>query len=154
MKILQLNREYLARLGIEPSPLPKNHSITNTKNLLVCILLNLNILLGYLFLCYDANSIEEYVNCFFWTITSIAVLFDYILYVYDVKSLLKFIENFENLIEKSKLNANNKHLLFPIRQVAWFYFSQPYERITKCSLLLKDYQIQRQRPFTIYPQGK
>lgn len=104
MKILQLNREYLARLGIQTSQLVENHSI-ETKNLINYILLSLNVLLGFLYLCYDAKNIEEYVICIFWITTSVSVLFDYILYVENIESLFKCLENFESLIQKSKLNT-------------------------------------------------
>lgn len=64
---------------------------------------------AYLF--YDANSMDEYGSVCFVLNTGIACMVIYLIMVWKAEDMLKFHENCEEFIEKSKSSVGRKHTI-------------------------------------------
>lgn len=89
--------------------------LIHTKQLGVISSFNLNVVVSFSFLVYytiftcafflfKAETMAEFIESFYVSVTTIAYLSYFVIVLWNKSKILKFIENFENLIGKRKLN--------------------------------------------------
>lgn len=72
------------------------------KNLTVLIILILNLIGGCIYLIYEANTFVDFSNSSYTVITSFVYCFDFAIHIWITTKLIKFINHFETIIEKSE----------------------------------------------------
>lgn len=101
MKILQSNRESLAKLGITSSQSVQKYPV-NVKNLVCIVWFGLMTISEAMFLITEANTLKEFVAVLNASLTLVVEYIEFLLHVWKMGKLFEFIVNFENLISKSE----------------------------------------------------
>lgn len=105
MRIFQLSRKYLAVVGIEPlQPFQKEQPmIVFVRRFVVFISLLAYTILSWIFLGYEAETLNDYADSFFGFATTAGFSLILAIILWKTDSLFKLIRDFEKLIEQRKL---------------------------------------------------
>ena len=105
MRLFQSNRKYLAVIGIEPlQPFEKNQKmIVLVRRLLFFIGFIVCAILSSVFLGYEAKTLSEYADSFYFSISMISLSIGLAIMIWKVDILFKLIGDFEKLIEQRKI---------------------------------------------------
>lgn len=104
MEIFKSVRKDLVFAGFDTNKRPFHR-----KQLLNVVKGFLAIILDFLYLVYDANTVREYINCILMAIIGVAVFTSYLSAIFETTTIYDFINGYETLINRSKhskFNAN------------------------------------------------
>lgn len=101
MKILQNVQNYFAMLGIRSSNSLQQHPF-NMKNSVIFLIFTVLFFMSHIFLFCKASSLAEYADGLYQCVTGDFIHIDFVIHIYIVTKLVKFIDNFEKVIQKSK----------------------------------------------------
>lgn len=103
MKIFQSIQQYFKILEITQIH-ANEQSTLNFRHLIILGLLSTSIFELNIYLNSVAETFEEYTECLYGLFTMTMFAAEYGIHIWRMKKIFKFIENFEQLIESSKLN--------------------------------------------------
>lgn len=101
MKILESIQEGFSKLGVTSWQSIQTNPF-NGKNVMCLVWLFLMTISVCIFLTEEATSLKEYVNILGSSITLVVIFIEFALHLWKIKGIFEFIDNFEELIEKSK----------------------------------------------------
>lgn len=105
IKMFQFNQKFCQIIGIKLPKTNGNRYTFEPVHLIFVICLTLFAMTLLAFLVYDAKSMVEYGIIFLMLITIILTLVVYFITIWRMKDILKFTENCETFIERSKPNV-------------------------------------------------
>lgn len=113
MKLFQLHRKFIAVMGVELlQPFQKNQAmIVIIKRLLYFISLILFVILSSVFLGYEAQTLDEYADSFYGSVSTVVFSLIFAIILWKMDSLFKLIGDFEQLIEQRKKRYTKLHPL-------------------------------------------
>lgn len=97
LKLFQTTQKNLAEFGFK-----KNHSILNAQHVRNTFTSSLTITLQFLYVYYEAKSVEEYMLCIFMILMTTGILMNHLITILKTKLLFNLIDDFQNLANESE----------------------------------------------------
>lgn len=113
MKFFQSTQEFFGVLGISSQYLMHKR---NVKSILTMLIFGQALISNYVFLLLKAENFREYTDSFYATATITIAAVNFVIAILKMAESVRFIENCENTIEKSKCSEAIKIVMTPANQ--------------------------------------
>lgn len=98
MKVFQVIKVNLMMCHLYPD---RSKSVFDMRHLLFCAVFALLVTLHFLFLIYEAQTIEEYVRSMYMTATTLGISISFIATLFKTAQIFTMIQRLDGIVEKS-----------------------------------------------------
>lgn len=102
IKLFEFNQKHYRAIGIYPTQSNQKHSSFNSKNSIFLFCFIQFCISMTAFIIFEANNMLDYAIASFGLVTTTIIMAIYLLTLWQKENTVKFIENCEAFIEKSK----------------------------------------------------
>lgn len=110
IKLFQFNQKHYKAIGIYPTQPNQKHSSFNLTNSIYLFCFVQFCISMTAFIWFEANNMLDYAIASFGLVTTIIIMAIYLLTIWQKENTVKFIENCEEFIEKSKNNSRTSRI--------------------------------------------